>query len=254
MIQGLTDAQIIELFHLAFLQVAQARLDQARYVVKGGVSLRYFFESLRYSQDLDLDAVAIEPWKLEEKVDEVLAAPAFGLLLRSAGMALEGVTKPKQTATTQRWKPSIAVSGRREPVRTKIEISHREADPRRILEAVPNRVVAPYALRAPTMQHYTADAAIEQKVRALAQRAQTQARDLFDLELLLRRHRDALGAGQIDSSVLEAALDRVFELPFEAFQDQVLPFLDADALELYDDRAAWEQTQTFVAERLVELQ
>jgi hypothetical protein len=76
------EAQIIELFHLAFLQVAQARLDQARYVVKSGASLRYFFESLRYSQDLDLDAVAIEPWKLEEKVDEVLAAPAFGLLLR----------------------------------------------------------------------------------------------------------------------------------------------------------------------------
>ena len=251
---ALSDARIIELFHLAFLQVAQARLDQACYVVKGGASLRYFFESLRYSQDLDLDAVAIEPRKLEEKVDEILAAPALGLLLRSAGLALEGVTKPKQTATTQRWKPRIAVSGRREPVRTKIEISHRAADPRRILEAVPDRVVAPYALRAPTMQHYTADAAIEQKVGALAQRAQTQARDLFDLELLLRRHRDALGAGQIDSSVLEVALDRVFELPFEAFQDQVVPFLDADAVELYDDRAAWKQAQAFVAERLVELQ
>jgi predicted nucleotidyltransferase component of viral defense system len=147
----------------------------------------------------------------------------------------------------------IAVSGRREPVRTRIEVSHGEADPRRILEAVPARVVAPCALRPPTMQHYTAEAAIEQKVRALAQRAQTQARDLFDLELLLRRHRDALGAGQIDSSVLEAALDQVFELPFEAFQDQVVPFLDADAVELYDDRAAWAQTQAFVAERLVEL-
>jgi predicted nucleotidyltransferase component of viral defense system len=251
--QPLTDARTIEFFHLAFLQVAQARLDQARYVVKGGASLRYFFDSLRYSEDLDLDAVAIEPWKLEEKVDDVLASPAMGLLLRSGGLALEGVTKPKQTATTQRWKSSIAVSGRRQAVLTKIELSHRHADPRRILEAVPNRVVAPYALRAPTMLHYTADAAIEQKIKALAQRSETQARDLFDLELLLRRHRDAVGAGQVESHILEAALDRAFDLPFEAFRDQVVCFLDPEAVELYDNRAAWEQMQTFVAERLVEL-
>lgn len=48
--QRLTDAQIIEFFHLAFLQVLQARLNQTRYVVKGGANLRYFFESLRYSR------------------------------------------------------------------------------------------------------------------------------------------------------------------------------------------------------------
>src|SRR5437899_1607105 len=108
--QRLADAQIIEFFHLAFLQVLQARLDQARYVVKGGANLRYFFESLRYSEDIDLDAVAIEPWKLEAKVDEVLASPATRLVLRSGGLAVEEVTKPKQTETTQRWKPMIEVS------------------------------------------------------------------------------------------------------------------------------------------------
>jgi predicted nucleotidyltransferase component of viral defense system len=251
--QGLADAQIIEFFHLAFLQVLQARLDQSRYVVKGGANLRYFFESLRYSEDIDLDAVAIEPWKLEAKVDEVLASPATGLVLRSGGLAVEEVTKPKQTATTQRWKPLIAVSGRRVPVRTKIEFSHRAADPRRILEAVPDRIVAPYALRAPTMLHYTAEAAIEQKIRALAQRSETQSRDVFDLELLLRRHRDAIGVGEIEPHVLEAALGRAFDLPFEAFRDQVVLFLDLEIAELYDDEAAWERIQAFVAERLMEL-
>ncbi|MGQ0668413.1 MAG: nucleotidyl transferase AbiEii/AbiGii toxin family protein [Actinomycetota bacterium] len=251
--QRLTDGRVIEFFHLAFLQVLQARLDQARYVVKGGANLRYFFESLRYSEDIDLDAVAIEPWKLEAKVDEVLASPATGLLLRSGGLAVEQVTKPKQTATTQRWKPLIAVSGRRVPVRTKIEFSHRATDPRRILEAVPDRVVAPYALRAPTMLHYTADAAIEQKIGALAQRSETQARDVFDLELLLRRHRDAIGVGEIEPHTLEVALERAFELPFEAFRDQVVRFLDPEVAELYDDHAAWERMQAFVAERLMEL-
>lgn len=251
--QRLTDAQVIEFFHLAFLQVLQARLDQARYVVKGGANLRYFFESLRYSEDIDLDAVAIEPWKLEAKVDEVLASSATGLLLRSGGLAVEQVTKPKQTPTTQRWKPLIAVSGRRAPIRIKIEFSHRATDPRRILEAVPDGVVAPYALRAPTMLHYTAGAAIEQKIGALAQRSETQARDVFDLELLLRRHRDAIGAGEIEPHTLQVALARAFELPFEAFRDQVVRFLDPEITELYDDHAAWEQMQAFVAERLMEL-
>ncbi len=253
MSQHLSDAQVIEFFHLTFLQVLQARLDQARYVVKGGANLRYFFESLRYSEDIDLDAVEIDPWKLEERVDEVLASRATGLLLRTGGLAIECVTKPKQTETTQRWKPFIAVSGRRVPVRTKIEFSHRSTDSRRILEAAPDRVVAPYALRAPTMLHYTADAAIEQKIEALAHRSETQARDVFDLELLMRRHRDAIGAGQMEPHVLDVALERTFELPFEAFRDQVVRFLDPEVLELYDDRAAWEQMQTYVAERLMDL-
>lgn len=251
--QRVTDAHVIEFFHLAFLQVLPARLDQAHYVVKGGANLRYFFESLRYSQDIDLDAVAMEPWKLEAKVDEVLASPAMRLLLRSDGLALQFVTKPKQTDTTQRWKPTIAVSGRREPVRTKIEFSYRASDPRRILEAVPDRVVAPYALRAPTLLHYTAAAAIEQKVEALARRSETQARDVFDLELLLRRHREAIQAGEIEPNTLEVAVERVFELPFEAFRDQVLPFLDPEVVELYED-AAWEQMQNLVRDRLMELQ
>lgn len=247
------DAQLIEFFHLVFLQVAQGRLDQARYVIKGGASLRYFFGSVRYSEDLDLDAIDMEPWQLEEKVDLILSSPAVGLLLRTGGLSLGGLSKPKQTATTQRWKLWVTVPGRQEPVRTKIEFSHRQADPRRLLESVPQRVVAPYALRPPTMQHYSAAAAIEQKIHALAHRRETQARDLFDLELLLRRHPDAPDAKQMDADDIQAALDRVFDLPVQAFQDQVVPFIEPDAAELHGHRGFWEQAQTFVAERLMEL-
>lgn len=253
MIQRLTDAQVIEFFHVVFLEALQARLDQSHYVVKGGANLRYFFGSLRYSEDIDIDAVSIEPWKLEAKVDEVLASPAMGLLLRSGGLAVAQVTKPERTATTQRWKPLIAVSGRKVPVRTGIEFSRRPTDPRRVLEAIPDRVVAPYALRAPTMLHYTADAAIEQKIGALVQRSETQARDVFDLELLLRGHRDAIGAGELRTHLLDVAAERALELPLEVFRDQVVPFLDPEIAELYSDRTAWERIQAFVAERLMEL-
>jgi predicted nucleotidyltransferase component of viral defense system len=249
----LTDAQVIEFFHLAFLQVLQARLDQSRYVLKGGTNLRYFFGSLRYSEDIDLDAVEIVPWKLEAKIDEVLTSPAMEILLRSGGLELDQVTKPKQTPTTQRWKPMLTVAGRRSQVRTKIEFSHRSADARRVLEAVPERVVAPYALRPPTVLHYTANAAIEQKVAALAHRSETQARDLFDLEPLLRLHPAAVTVGAIAPNTLDLAVERAFELPFQAFQDQVVRFLDAEIVELYDNPTAWGRTQAFVAERLMEL-
>ena len=37
------------------------------------------------------------------------------------------------------------------------------------------------------------------------------------------------------------------------FQDQVVRFLDSEIVELYDDPATWERTQTYVAERLSEL-
>lgn len=245
-----TDAQLVEYFHLAFLQVLKARMDQTRYVLKGGANLRYFFDSVRYSEDIDLDAVEIEPWKLEERVDEVLTSTALDLLLRAGSLSLLEVTKPKQTETTQRWKPIVSGTGRRAPVRTKVEFSHRTADERRVLEAVPDRIVAPYALRAPTLMHYTSAAAIEQKVEALAFRSETQARDVFDLELLFRQHRDRIKIEKIEVSTLESALERVFDLPFDAYRDQVLPFLDPEIVDLYSNTESWEQVRTFVAERL----
>jgi hypothetical protein len=59
------------------------------------------------------------------------------------------IGKPKQTETTQRWKVGLAARGRREPVRTRIEFQPTSGDERFLLEAVPGRVVAPYALRSP---------------------------------------------------------------------------------------------------------
>lgn len=91
-----------------------------------------------------------------------------------------------------------------------------------------------------------------QKIPALALRSETQARDAFDLELLLRRKRGAVAPGQIEPEVIRLAADRVLDLLFEAFRDQVLPFLDPEVGELYD-RSSWEQIQGFVVERLMEL-
>ncbi len=249
--EPLSNAQITELFHVAFLNVLSKRLDPARYVLKGGANLRYFFESLRYSEDIDLDIIGVEPWGLEDKVDGVLESGAMKTVLRASSLAIAELSKPKQTATTRRWKVAIEVSGRSELVRTKIEFSNRNGERRYRLEALPSRIVAPYALRSPSVQHYTEDAPAEQKVKALAGRSETQARDVFDLDLLLRRR--PLPAGSLDSQILTDAAGRALHLPFAAFRDQVLPFLEPDVVELFDTEA-WEQMQTFVAEKLEEAQ
>jgi len=52
--------------------------------------------------------------------------------------------------------------------------------------------------------------------------------------------------------MLTAAVDLAMQLPYAAFRDQVLPFLEPEAVELYEGEASWEQMQTFVAERLEE--
>lgn len=251
MVDGiLTHAQAVEYFHLVLLQALPTRLDQAHYVLKGGANLRYFFESVRYSEAIDLDAVDIEPWKLEERLDEVLASPAMRRLLQVDGLILEAAGKHKQTDTTQRWKPSISVRGHREPLQTRIEFSHRATDRRRILEAVPDRVVESYALRAPTLLHYTADAAIDQKIEALARRSETQARDVFDLDLLFRRHPEAFDRERLEPDILEVATERALELSFAAFHDQVLPFLDPEIAELYDENG-WVQMRSLVVDRVM---
>ncbi len=244
----LRDAQAIEFFHLAFLQVMQGRLGQSVYVLKGGANLRYFADSVRYSEDIDLDASGVEVWELQEKVDAVLGAPALAVLLRGGGIMLGEPSKPKQTQTTQRWKVPIELAGRAEPLRTKIEFSRRNGEERLALEAVPGRIVAPYALRAPTVRHYLDPAATEQKIAALALRPETQARDVFDLDLLFRRQPGipAPLAVAVRTQAAEAAL----ELPYQAFRDQVLPFLDPEVAELYS-RESWEQMRGFVVEQLL---
>ena len=246
----LSIAQTIECFHLAFLAVLRTRLDESRYVLKGGANLRYFFASVRYSEDIDLDVSGVAGWKLEDQVDAVLASDALRLVLRAAGVSvqMDEVSKPKQTETTRRWKIPVARGGARDLVRTKVEFSDRNGETRFALETVPSDIVRPYAMRPPSVQHYLLEAATEQKVYALAGRPETQARDVFDLDLLLGRAPTAADA--VPAEVRTAAAEAGLALPPEAFEDQVRPFLDPPVASLYD-RTAWAQMQEHVVAELL---
>ena len=244
----LREVQIIELFHVAFLDALQQRLERGRWILKGGANLRYFFDSQRYSQDIDLDFLGDAPWGVREKVGEVIKSPVLSNLLRVKGLSVGESSEHKQSDTTRRWKIGIAAPGHGELVRTKVEFSSRGADDRFQAEAVPEQIVAPYALRPPILQHYTIAPATEQKIAALAGRTQVQSRDVFDLDLLLRRR--GLPQGEIDVDLLTNAAEIALEIPFDAFNDHVLNFLEPDLRDYYDSEERWVQMQTFVAEQL----
>lgn len=244
----LSRAQAIECFHLSFLSVLPREFDQSGYVLKGGANLRYFFGSERYSEDVDLDVVRLKDWQVREKVNRALDSQAIKFLLRASGFVIGEYTLPKQTATTQRWKVAFGPTGSPGSIRTKIEFSHRDLDPKRSLDPVPEPVVAGYAIRPPMVQHYEADAALEQKVFALAARSETQARDVFDLQLLLRRV--DFDPDTVRPETVSLARNRALELPYDAYRDQVLPFLEPELASLYGDPATWERMQIFVAGKL----
>ena len=46
-----------EIFHLLFLEQLLKLSDPNLFVLKGGLNLRFFFNSPRYSEDMDLDVL-----------------------------------------------------------------------------------------------------------------------------------------------------------------------------------------------------
>ena len=115
----------VEQFHLLFLAQLTRRVKPALFVLKGGCNLRFFHGSIRYSEDMDLDLGEIGAGAFRDEVREILASRPFAQTLEARGFAVERVSEPKQTDTTQRWKLGLRVQGTASPLPTKIECSRR---------------------------------------------------------------------------------------------------------------------------------
>ena len=246
--------QHVECFHLGFLRLLEVRLNRAMWVVKGGVNLRAWFGSRRYSEDLDLDALGGAPHTLRERVDGVLQSRPLADLLRAQGLHIARVSKSKQTDTTQRWKIALGADGVAVPLHTKVEFSRRTTrDEEYALEAVRSDIVRPYGLPSPTVNHYTAQAAIRQKIRALASRSETPARDVWDLDHLLRTTQADPRSLTTDlQAAVPVAIDKLTALGYDVFRSQVVPYLAPDDQEVYGTRDAWTRMTALVVERLLE--
>jgi hypothetical protein len=251
-----TTLQHIESFHLSLLRMLEARLNRAHWVVKGGVNLRAWFGSRRYSEDLGLDVVNCTAQALREKIDKVLGSGALASILKTQGLDITRASKPNQTDTTQRWKVELKAAGVSVPLHTKIEFSRRGgAEEEYALEPVRPDIVRPYGIPAPTANHYTARSAILQKIKALAGRTVTQARDVWDLDHLIRTtNADPRPLPRDVRPMLPEAVERLLSLEYATFKGQVVPYLAEEDQTIYGTRDAWDRMCELVADRLAEFE
>jgi predicted nucleotidyltransferase component of viral defense system len=242
----------VELFHLVFLRALTAKGDdKARIALKGGCNLRFFFESVRYSEDIDFDVVSITKETLRNKVDRLLSGPIVVTPLRAAGLDVSEVTAPKQTDTTQRWKVGLVVRGASVPLRTKIEFSRRSAIAGAVFEATSLALTRPYGLTPVLASHYGLRTAIVQKVHALAERTEPQVRDVFDLAHLFARP----AAAQLTLSAAEKAwvlpaVERAVTMSYDDYASTVVAYLEPDHAPAFASRSAWDAMQENVVRAL----
>ena len=96
--------QSVELFHLLFLCQLGRKVDKKLYALKGGCNMRFYFKSIRYSEDMDFDIHIINKNTLLKNVNKLLDAAPFNNILQVHGIDILNISTPKQTPTTQRWK------------------------------------------------------------------------------------------------------------------------------------------------------
>jgi hypothetical protein len=248
--------QLREAFHLLFLERLLKVSDPRFYILKGGVNLRFFFASPRYSEDLDLDVVAGSITTLRKNGYRILDDRAFRRTLESFGIAAVEVNDParaKHTATTQRFKVRL-ITRTEEVLPTKVEFSRRGQQHDYATEVIDPALARPYRRLSYPCQHYTAHAAAAQKVLALANRAEVQARDAFDLYVLwlgghISSPEDIRRA--VPSSERARAAENLMGLDYSAYAGQVLDFLETEAVENYSGELRWNQIVEVVLGMLV---
>jgi predicted nucleotidyltransferase component of viral defense system len=252
----LDNRQLRELFHFCFLQALLKISPADLYVLKGGVNLRFFFNSPRYSEDMDLDALAGNPATLKKNGYKVIADAAFARGLRTYGIESIRINDPekaKHTETTQRFRVRL-VTAAGEELPTKVEFSRRntpaEAEAR--TDLVNPEIARRYNRLAYRCRHYAGHAAVAQKVNALAGRAVTQARDAFDLMIL---HAGGFTRGISLQELVSAqkraqAVDKLQALSFAEYEGQVLEYLEDEARREYGSPRDWTSIQETVLELL----
>ena len=247
--------RIREVFHLEFLRWFTRKLNAREYGLKGGVNLRLFFRSIRYSEDIDIDIAGVGVERVKKTVMEILSTRGFSDSLKSFGIERiipPDLTKAKQTETTQRFKVHLLTAGG-EDLFTKIEFSRRGLKGSRVVEPVSHEILRAYKMAPLLVPHYDAASAVRQKIQALAKRSVLQARDIFDLFVLSSQYD---GAGQEDlqigRAVLKTAHDNIFLAGFPQFRDTVLAYLEAEDQKAYSSPAIWDEIQLKTAHFLEE--
>lgn len=242
-------ARAIELFHLAFMQVAAAQLRAEDYAVKGGGNLRFFLGSGRRSAGLDLDYLGDRFDGFRDRVAAVLTGAALPRLLKLRDIRVFDMRLRKDTQTTKRWLFKLARPGMPDAT-SKVEFSSRGSAERPVLAQADPELARKLGGVAVRLQHYPPAAAIAQKVRALRDRSTTEPRDVFDLDHLARRYAGALADAALEPDLVLAAAKIAEEIPYQRYHELVEPYLDEDIADLYSGAQAWFDMQLRVVTEL----
>lgn len=210
------------------------------YALKGGCNLRFYFSSIRYSEDIDIDTHIIAKETLANKVRAILNSTPFNSILQAKKLEIAEMSEPKQTNTTQRWKVSLKIPNSTLPVNTKIEFSRCGIDSDVLFEVISSSLLREYMLPPIMANHYSASKMYEQKIQALIFRNQTQARDIFDLYHLIGLGTETKIQNKKLLEQLGEAESNALTLSFDDFKGQVLAYLPEDYRSQYDSKAIWE--------------
>jgi predicted nucleotidyltransferase component of viral defense system len=252
-----TPLQIREVFHLEFLRLFSRKVHADQYVLKGGVNLRFFFRSIRYSEDMDIDIQRVEVEKIKNVSMDILASKRFSDTLRYFGIEKvipPDIVKAKQTDTTQRFKIHLITTAGQD-LFTKIEFSRRGLKGQVVVEPVLVEVVRFYKMPPLLVPHYNTASAVQQKIQALVHRTVLQARDIFDLFLLSSQldisERNQVSVGKAD---LATAMDNVFQVELPLFRDSVVAYLEPEDQKVYSSSVALDEVKLKVSNFLEEFQ
>lgn len=236
--------QLREIFHLEFLRWLNRKLNVKYYALKGGVNLRFFFNSFRYSEDMDLDAQWVKVEVLKEIVMKILQSISFQDSLKPFGIEKAippDINKAKQTETTQRFKIHL-ITFAGEDLFTKVEFSRRGYAGGVVTQSVSELILRLYKLPPLLIAHYDIQSAITQKVEALATRSIIQARDIFDLYILSSQYSPhTTGEIKISNAKLTKAYENVFGISFEQFRDTLISYLSSEDQATYNSPSLWDE-------------
>lgn len=239
------DKELREVFHFLFLEQLLRKSSKEFYVLKGGVNLRFFFNSPRYSEDMDLDVLGGSVSTLKKNGYQILENDQFRRVLAVYGIQDIKVNDPqkaKQTSTTQRFRFRL-VNEAGEEFPTTVEFSRRNKGKNYLDEEIDPSISQYYKKLSFSCQHYEGKEAVFQKITALAQRSQTQARDIFDLYILFLGGFFKKNEVLIESSVVKKAEENLMAVSFEQYRDQVVEYLDESSQSEWNHLEKWKQIQ-----------
>jgi hypothetical protein len=115
-----------------------------------------------------------------------------------------------------------------------------------IFEPIDPELIQSHQLYPILANHYTQEVAFCQKIDALIHRTEVQARDVFDLHLLLNR---GIQLEYLPNSLrgqLDVAIDHALSVDFSEFKAKVVVYLMDEYQDYYNSPLLWTEIQTQV--------